>query len=189
MKPYPTPFGFPVVIGKAPKRLVKKILRGRWHFYAQFNNTKVGDTVVTCTGLNEKIVGISARYFTVGKIKILGDVDLQCEHTGCSLNKCGIDSPLSLEDSEKARSAIIDEWKENDAWGFAKNYSTITFLPDGRYLKAGEAVCEKCGYVRNLVPCIYCKSLETTPTRSVSIDWVPLENYNWKHRYSHLLCK
>jgi hypothetical protein len=68
----------------------------------QFEHTKIGDLINTCTGLNGRIIIAEPGYITVAGGQLLLNIDLETSVGNCSFRHCGIQLPKTKEEMEAA---------------------------------------------------------------------------------------
>ena len=131
--------GCPISIGlrrKVENKYINRYLAGRFYSKRDFEqwmgllaDFKVGDLVVGCSCLNERIQRIEPVYVPVGRHGyFLNDIDLVMESgTSCSVMNCGVTAPLTYEEAK----AALEEIRQDPS--FSKSYSNIVLNSDGTY--------------------------------------------------------
>lgn len=150
-----TLFSFPVSKG-LKRRIAKKYFNRYWMYdqdkaakqqymvyLKQFEHTKVGDVVNTCSGLNGKIMAVSPNYIAVASGKLLVDVDLRTTVGTCSFAHCGITPPKTKAEME----ANIREYLSRPnaaAWFWDIRYSPeVTVINDDGTVTRGWGIAKR----------------------------------------------
>jgi len=137
-----TLFGFPVSKG-LKRRIAKKYFNRYWMYdhdkeakqqymvyLQQFEHTKVGDVVNTCSGLNGKIMAMAPDYITAGSGQLLINIDLRTSVGTCSFAHCSIELPKTKAEME---ASIREYLSRPDAttWFWDIRYSPeVTVIDD-----------------------------------------------------------
>jgi hypothetical protein len=145
----PKVFGFPVWVG-LKKRIGKKLLRKdrdfRRRLLKEMAGLAVGDLVQDCSGLNRRIACVTPVYQSVGRGKVLIDLDFEMtDGSSCSFYHCGVGLPLSYEEAERYRAELVaSEQTRGDPDGLARRYSMQVMLihPDGTFTVDQRALAE-----------------------------------------------
>jgi len=134
-----TLFGFPLYIGMK-RRVAKKYFNRYWMsrsdkqqysaYLKQFEHTKIGDSVNTCSGLNGKITGMTPEYILVGGGQLLLDIVLCTTVGNCSFTHCGIEPPKTKAEMEAAIKEYLQH-PQAKLWGWDIRYSPeVTTIHD-----------------------------------------------------------
>jgi len=131
------PFGIPAWSG-VKERIAKKIInsygRDMFQRFKEFETYGVGSLVCMCDGLNSRVVEVEPKYKNTKRGRVLVDLDIITDRNNCSMYHCGVTPPISYERALQYRDDIINQWKDNDVWGFALRYSDMVINNDGTYI-------------------------------------------------------
>jgi hypothetical protein len=150
MASVPQILGVPLWRGRIKRRVAKKWLRrfrNSWMLKSPLRKLRVGDAVNDCSGQNGKVLTVRGYY----SHKVLVDVDIQTESTGCSLRSCGISPAWPPGEVQRAYVEFLRTWTLGESgkhwygpqWDFyAKQAERIVAASD-----AGEILVDDSGKI------------------------------------------